>query len=307
MAHNMDNITNDNAAQYYASMEKALIACPVCKSDDHEQLFDRDRYRMGIVTTGCKSCGMIFINPQPTPAAMLDFYVNHYRKFYESMATPTLEYIAKGPFQARADFVVGALRDVIRIDQPKRPNLPKATQTMLDIGCSEGTLLKTFGESFPTFECYGLEPDANFAQFASKNSNAKKVVATDFESFFAANEQRYDLVTLTHVLEHILDPIEILTSIRNVLQPGGHFYVEVPNVMDPEALGLGNLHIGHVMSFSPQTLKLVLAKAGFEVVRFYETGLPAKTKAMSAICKVAGEGFDYRTFFDDFKSRICVA
>jgi 2-polyprenyl-3-methyl-5-hydroxy-6-metoxy-1,4-benzoquinol methylase len=299
----MVNPQRANAVDFYRQMEKEQIGCPICGGERHEQLFHGDRYRMGITTVGCRRCGLIFVNPRPTPMAMNLFYQRHYRKFYESVERPTDEYVNAGPFRARAEYVVNALHEFTS-------NYTDAK--LLDIGCAEGTLLKHLGKAFPKFTLYGMEPDPNFADYARAQAAAVEVFSCDFHSFFGENNQKFDVVTLTHVLEHILDPICVLRCIRDILRKDGYLYVEVPNVADLRAVGVGNIHLGHVLSFDPQSLKHALHVAGFRVEQFYEGDLPAMTPAMAAICRIDEREFvpryplpDLKQKFNRYRQAIC--
>ncbi len=301
----MEKLTKETAKNFYELIEKEDINCPVCNSDksNHYELYIGDRYGMDIRTVGCKDCGMIFLNPRPTQMTMVNFYANDYRKFYETVDKPTSEYVKQGPFIPRAQYVLKQLKQNLPVDYSGKA---------LDIGCAEGTLLKHIGDEFTNLELYGLEPNSNFVEYARKNTRAKKIFISDFQSLFDNITEKYTLITMTHVLEHILDPLDVLISIKNILEPEGYFYVEVPNVMDIEAKGLGNIHIGHVLSFYPEPFRQVLTRAGFEVVEFYQGDLPAQTKAMAALCKVNTENMKQfgvvkvQEKFDSYINRICI-
>jgi len=84
-------------------------------------------------------------------------------------------------------------------------------------------------------------------------------------------DEMFDLVTMTHVLEHALDPIALLARARRALTPKGLLIVEVPNVLDPlidvwgryyRPLCLGD----HVSFFSATSLRAAIKMARFEVL-----------------------------------------
>lgn len=81
----------------------------------------------------------------------------------------------------------------------------------------------------------------------------------------------YDLVVLSHVLEHLLDAVGALRSVRASLAPGGVAYVEVPNHASLARRMLGDAWGGwqpgqHVSLFTPRTLRALAARAGYAVV-----------------------------------------
>src|SRR5262249_60276142 len=48
-------------------------------------------------------------------------------------------------------------------------------------------------------------------------------------------DDRFDLVFMSHVIEHVLDPVATVAKIRSLLKPGGVLYLETPNVGAPDA------------------------------------------------------------------------
>jgi SAM-dependent methyltransferase len=82
----------------------------------------------------------------------------------------------------------------------------------------------------------------------------------------------YDVVFLFHVLEHLKDPIEELSTIAECVAPGGSIVLEVPNVDDAlltlydcEAFKSHYYWKCHLFYYSAHTLSLLLKKAGFKV------------------------------------------
>ena len=99
-------------------------------------------------------------------------------------------------------------------------------QSALDIGCGNGNLL--VGLAGDGRYLTGVEPDPEARTVAS--ARGLNVLTGTAETLPAAlSGQRFDLVTLTHVLEHCRDPLRALHNIRGLLGPSGVFYCEVPN------------------------------------------------------------------------------
>jgi SAM-dependent methyltransferase len=102
---------------------------------------------------------------------------------------------------------------------------PKAG-SVLDIGCGNGDFLRGLGGQGRRL--VGVEPDPN----ARKESGAKglEVLAGTAEALPAAlTVQRFDLITMTHVLEHCRDPLQALRNVRDLMAGEAIFYCEVPN------------------------------------------------------------------------------
>jgi ubiquinone/menaquinone biosynthesis C-methylase UbiE len=78
----------------------------------------------------------------------------------------------------------------------------------------------------------------------------------------------FDVVTLTATLEHLPRPIQMLAEIRQVLQPDGVLFVDVPNIHRPYVMIPRSFFVSiHLQLFSPLTLRRSLAQAGYQVVQ----------------------------------------
>jgi len=89
------------------------------------------------------------------------------------------------------------------------------------------------------------------------------------------DEQRFDVVVMNHVLEHVSDAVALLKAVRARLKPGGVLHLAVPNVGAWEAQlpGWNSYEPYHFLYFTPQTLRIAAEKAGFEIqhVRTHES------------------------------------
>jgi len=96
---------------------------------------------------------------------------------------------------------------------------------ILDVGCGGGELLAEFKKA--GWDTLGLEP------FCEESPLAKglgvEIIKVSFEEAKLAPAQ-FDIVIMTHVLEHLHEPLTALRKAADVLVPGGMIYVEVPNL-----------------------------------------------------------------------------
>lgn len=92
---------------------------------------------------------------------------------------------------------------------------------LLDYGCGTGTFVE-FMES-RGWHSFGIEPDDDARSIAHKRSE------NIYKSLEKLQNEKFSVITLWHVLEHIPDYLEILINLFQLLKPGGILVIAVPN------------------------------------------------------------------------------
>ena len=239
------------------SREAPWMPCPICGASDFENLATNDRYAMGISTAGCKNCGLVMTNPQPSEKFLEQFYLKDYRLYYQKTERPSENYIKKYGKDRRSEETARFIE--------KSTDFSKI-HDVLDIGASEGSLLKAVRNINPSINAFAVEPNKEFREFAARYVPC--ATFADSNSILRAG-YRFDLIVVNHVLEHIASPVRALRDFGNLLKPNGLLYLEVPDVT--HYVGLESLHIAHLYHFSEKSLCKIVAASGFkvEVIRRY--------------------------------------
>jgi len=137
------------------------------------------------------------------------------------------------------------------------------------------------------FRCTALDPDARAAEHARTVVGVEAVCADFLE---ADGLGEFELVTLNKVLEHVADPVAMLTCAGGVLAPGGLVYVEVPDgeaaAADPDGPEREEFTIEHLHVFSPASLALLAARAGFSPLRLERLREPSSKYTLAAFLSV---------------------
>jgi 2-polyprenyl-3-methyl-5-hydroxy-6-metoxy-1,4-benzoquinol methylase len=103
--------------------------------------------------------------------------------------------------------------------------LPNHSRRLLDFGSGKGLFLAVAKES--GWEVLGIETARERAEFSREKYQVE--VKQEFYSEGKIAENRYDLISLNHVLEHLPAPIQLLSKLlQSNLEPSGILYIEVP-------------------------------------------------------------------------------
>jgi 2-polyprenyl-3-methyl-5-hydroxy-6-metoxy-1,4-benzoquinol methylase len=147
---------------------------------------------------------------------------------------------------------------------------------LLDIGCGNGRLLYLFRED--GWKVRGLELSPSLAE-AIKIKLDIDVDVSDFLEYHNNSGEKYDVVVLRHVLEHLPDSIRALSRINSFLRMNGYAVLEFPNI---EGFDLRFKRLlkrcgvyrktyregyrpGHCNEFSKASFKYLASRTGFEI------------------------------------------
>jgi 2-polyprenyl-3-methyl-5-hydroxy-6-metoxy-1,4-benzoquinol methylase len=193
------------------------------------------------------------------PAAVkpnLDDWDRHWEDYAEAAAT--------NPAQAYRRALV--LR-MLAADTRPRP------MRILDIGSGTGDLAADIHRAFPSAELLGLDVSDAAVEHAKRKVPAATFVQRDLVRGSGADPDHGGWAThavCSEVLEHVVDPATLLANTRPYMAPGCSLIITVPGGPMSEF----DRHIGHRRHFTPEAVRTVLEKAGFEVDRTDRAGFP---------------------------------
>ncbi len=252
-----DELLQGDLARFF---EPRRETCPLCDSEHltvHLRTSDLLQHKPGHFTLErCRDCSHIFQNPRLTIEG-LDFY---YKDFYDGLGERGMEFI----FGYQPSSYLGRARMVKEQTEPAR---------WLDVGCGHGHFAVVARDVCPSTRFDGLDLSESIDEAARRGW-----VETGYRGLFPdvapELESQYDVVSMSHYLEHTLDPRAELEAAHTALAPGGHLLIEVP---DPQSL-LGRL-LGRywIPWFQPQhqhlisvkNLRRLLEESGFTPVEWH--------------------------------------
>ena len=232
--------------------------CPVCGSTDRRVYFRQEFAAVEAATpvTGydvvvCERCGCGYADGIPDQRA--------FDQYYRDMSK--YEYAQRGGEESEYD-----RRRLSLIADIVAPHVPAAGARILDVGCASGRLLANLRERGFT-SVTGLDPSPSCAAAAARLYGIDVRNMTLGE--MAGTGDRYDVVIMVGVLEHLRDLDHAFDHLRTLLRAGGLLYVEVPDVTafaDWPNAPYQDFSTEHINFFSPAALDNLMRRHGFRRV-----------------------------------------
>lgn len=229
-------------------------ACPLCGAQTSAVVIAEEG---GLGVVRCGDCGLVHATGQYSAQFLSE-------DFYAGRAERAVTAAKVRPAAARKR------RNVALYDRLSRGQIgrPRPGARALDIGCNTGLLLDVLRELGYHTEGIERSPAGEVALAAGHVVHALDIEAHEL------GLPRYDLITMTHVLEHLRRPTAGLVWVRRHLEPGGVAVVEVPNWGDRMRPLWGRryrpLELGdHVSFFERATLRAAAEKAGLTVLQMW--------------------------------------
>jgi 2-polyprenyl-3-methyl-5-hydroxy-6-metoxy-1,4-benzoquinol methylase len=192
----------------------------------------------------CRNCSFVFANPAPAQGAIAQFYT----------ALADEEYSQEDE---------GRGRNFSTILRRLRPYAPPGS-SLLDVGAASGIFLNLARNA--GYRVTGIEPSAALVADAEKLYGLKLFCGT-VEQFHC--KEKFAVITLLDVLEHMIDPGTFLTVLNGFLAPGGMLVIVTPDIGSLAARIMGgrwwHYRVAHLNFFNRHSLGWLLEKHGFEI------------------------------------------
>lgn len=270
---------------------ESVPICPVCGNAQRKLLYTDLTDRVFNVAPGtwtlyrCTQCESAYLDPRPNQATI----GLAYEDYYTHRAEDTPEAHPKNPLvrqlHAWVNDYINARYGLARTPAgfggrwlvPLVPSFKAKADTkmrhlhkppanggrLLDVGFGNGGFLKLATEMGWQAEGIDFDPKA-VALAKSRGLNVRCASAADL----SAQHEQFDIITLSHVIEHVPDPIALLEDLYRLLKPGGILWLETPNLDSLGAKRFGRNWMAldpprHLVLFNPDSLRDSLTQARF--------------------------------------------
>lgn len=240
--------------------------CPACGSMSNTLVFEnrfelpsKDSFLTSYNVVEC-DCGMIYADDLPSQAEFDSYYQAQSKKSSRFEINGFIEPIWYTNIHRSASIWLNS-------------HIGLAGKKVLDAGCFTGDLMRFMASCGA--DCYGYDPSVTGHQIAQYyNLNVSRAGSFCSSGFFG---QKFDVITISHVIEHILDHKAFFEDLDNALTNDSLLYIEVPNLenfhisIDPQALvderdPMLQFNSEHINFFTKQSLWRMMDHLGYETV-----------------------------------------
>jgi 2-polyprenyl-3-methyl-5-hydroxy-6-metoxy-1,4-benzoquinol methylase len=239
-----------------------LHNCPICNANSiapfiettaqmhsSKELFNFDQ---------CANCQLVFLNPRVNLDNLKNYYTSHYLPYRGPEAWGKFKKLVEGS-QKKLDLRrVKRLKDAYSIS---------SESLILDVGCGNPSFLKSCQQEL---KCQTMGIDFSDEGWKEQIAQFKGVDLQVAEIKDLSINLQPDVITMWHYLEHDYTPLENLTYLKSIAKPSTTLIIEIPNFDSVSRKKYNENWAGwhtprHTSLFSPNNIKLLLEKSGWNV------------------------------------------
>ena len=234
--------------------------CPVCASEKNNPVYTIKGFSIVL----CADCGMAYVNPRLKDNVISEIY----RKDYFQKQNYSFNDFGYGDYDLTAH-----LRDktFLRWYGEVAPFLQAKQGTALDVGCATGRFLNILKDK--GWNTSGLELDVDMSQAVLKKGfNVRNIPLED-----CGPEEKYDLITLFDVIEHVTHLQDCFKNISRMLSNKGSVVMVTPNIDSFQKKLFGKRWFQfkpweHISYFSPAIMRRLADAFGLKIVYLSDCG-----------------------------------
>jgi SAM-dependent methyltransferase len=211
---------------------------------------------------GCPECGYLVFDPLPTNDELGTYYGSQYWELGGSFEEARQSYEIGGSYKDAAGEIAQIWSDLGIQGQQLRAH---------EIGCGYGVAVKFMREA--GIEATGSDLSTSAIEIARKLGNPHTEAQPLTQYLAGRPNDKINLFYMSHSLEHMPQPSETVDEVFDHLDPGGVFFIRVPNGMHLTSRFRSFYEYtwlqfpDHIHYFTPKSAICLLEAAGFEIVK----------------------------------------
>jgi SAM-dependent methyltransferase len=228
-----------------------MIICPVCSSNSVKFIRKYSNIHHSFENLNifsCINCNLVFVNPMPLDEVLFEFNSTYFESAHGGHSgDKASKAFFSGISKLRASYLNSYLC-----------NNEISAKRILEIGPGPGYFANNWLENNPEVEYFAIESDESC--YSSLQNFGVKIIQ-DFEYHHYQNS--IDMIIMSHVLEHVSNPVQFVDFISGFLKKGGVLFIEVPcndwqhkNIDEP-----------HLLFFDKKSKIILLENAGFSNIQ----------------------------------------
>jgi 2-polyprenyl-3-methyl-5-hydroxy-6-metoxy-1,4-benzoquinol methylase len=244
-------ITGLRAAFVNPSLWEELSLCPICRRAEYlRDVGSVEGGALGTIASVCLDCEHGFLRRRPVKEWYDRFYSHEWDQDGHAWAEASKAGTRSGPDPYPLKFCAGHL--------PVQSNV-------LDVGAGFGEILVPFRKQ--GHNVHGIERSEHRAKYL-RDVLGIPCFHSSIESLKPAD--KFGLICVNHVLEHVSDPIEVIGILAAMLPEGGMVYIAVPDLWRAEYPPQAFHFIPHLSWFSTKSLHRLLMRNGLQILKTEE-------------------------------------
>lgn len=248
-------------------MEYKTENCPGCDFQTSSVAYENSFFELPVLN--CKNCSLFFTS-QKEKNKIKEYYNDSYWSVFRNIKNKKIvdqKYddayvINKIPNFLRKIVEKTGIRKSLALSQFIYLKLHIKGNNLFEIGSGEGFLLEKFEKN--GFNVSGIEPSKINIQIINNKLKEGKCENKFVEDI--SFSKKFDIIIMSHVLEHLINNKEILCNMKNGLVDNGILFIEVPNCQHTKTLDHSVQTQPHMFHFSKHSLQKLLENSGFEVL-----------------------------------------
>ena len=213
----------------------------------------------------CANCQLVFLNPRVNLDNLKNYYTSHYLPYRGSEAWGKYSKLVEGSQKKL---------DLKRVKWVKEMCSVSPKSLILDVGCGNPSFLKACQQEL---NCKTLGIDFSDEGWKEQSTLFKGLDLQVAEIKDLSLNLKPDIITMWHYLEHDYTPLENLTYLKSIAKPSTTLIIEIPNFDSISRKKYNENWAGwhtprHTSLFSPDNIKLLLDKSGWNVSQLLTYG-----------------------------------